>query len=84
MPLPADEGENRSPINFAKLSKRSLRLLFISSRVGAGQNDAPARRQKLILKLSVRSVIWFHRFLNASRFHRSYRKLGHEVLKILN
>src|SRR5262245_17709931 len=27
--LPADKSENRSPINLAKLGKRSLRLLFI-------------------------------------------------------
>src|SRR5215831_14347726 len=44
--LPADERENWSPVNFAQLGKRSLRLRFIRCRVRARQNDAPACRHE--------------------------------------
>ena len=43
MALPADEGENGSPVNFAKFGKGSVRFLFIRCRVRTRQNDAPAR-----------------------------------------
>jgi hypothetical protein len=33
--LAADESENRSPINFAKFGKGSVRLLFVASRICA-------------------------------------------------
>ena len=42
--LAADEGENRSPINFAKLGERFARLLLAAFRIRAGKNDAPPRR----------------------------------------
>jgi hypothetical protein len=34
--LAEDESENRSPINFAKFGKGSVRLLFVASRICAG------------------------------------------------
>src|SRR5262249_14385642 len=42
MALPADECENGSPVNFAKLGKGSVRFLFIRYRVRTRQYDAPA------------------------------------------
>ena len=42
MSLAADESEDWSPINFAKLRQCSLRLRVIASRVRTGQEDAPA------------------------------------------
>src|SRR5439155_15970763 len=51
--LAADESEDWSPVNFAKLGKCSLRLRVISSRVCAGQNDAPACRLELSIAVAV-------------------------------
>jgi hypothetical protein len=46
MAPPADESENRSPINFAKLGERFARLLLVASPIRAGKNHAPPRRHE--------------------------------------
>jgi hypothetical protein len=51
--LAADESENRSPISFAKFGKGSVRLLFVASRICAGQNHAPPRRYEAVRVASV-------------------------------
>ncbi len=48
MALPADESENRSPINFAKLGERFARLLLVATRIRAGKDDAPPCRHEAI------------------------------------
>jgi hypothetical protein len=58
--LSTDKRENWSPVNFAKLSNCGLRLLFIAAGVRAGQNDAPACRQKVAMTMAVKGGIWFH------------------------
>ena len=49
MALVADESENRSPINFAKLGERLARLLLVASRIRAGKDHAPPRRHEAIV-----------------------------------
>lgn len=61
--LPADKSENRPPVDFAKLGKRILRLLFIAAEIPARQNDAPACRHETVRKVAASRVVWFHRFL---------------------
>ena len=43
MATPADESEDRPPINFAKLAQRFARRFFVCARIDAGENHAPAR-----------------------------------------
>ena len=38
----ADEGENRSPVNLAKLAERIARRLSSGAALGARKNDTPA------------------------------------------
>jgi len=52
-PWRQNERENRSPINFTKFGKGSLRLLFVASRTRAGQDDAPPRRHEAIIAASL-------------------------------
>ena len=40
MAPPADESENRSPVNFAKLGERFARILRVASRIRAGKDHA--------------------------------------------
>src|SRR5437773_511698 len=40
MAPPADESENRSPVNFAKLGERFARTLRVASRIRAGKDHA--------------------------------------------
>ena len=48
MALPADESENRPPINFAKLGERFACPLLVASRIRAGKDHAPPRRHEAI------------------------------------
>ncbi len=52
MALPADESENRPPINFAKLGERFARLLLAAFRIRAGKNDAPPRCHEAVASLT--------------------------------
>lgn len=61
MPLPADEGEHWSPVNLAKFGNSCLRLLFISCRVRARQNDAPACGHEARLAEAVTGGLGVHR-----------------------
>ena len=61
MALPADEGENWSPVNLAKFGKCCLCLFFISFRIRAGQNDAPACRHEARLVEAVTGGFRSHR-----------------------
>ena len=59
--LAADESENWSPVNFAKLGQCSLRFRVIAFRVRAGQNDAPACSYELRMAVAVMGGVPFHR-----------------------
>jgi hypothetical protein len=50
--LTADESENGSPVNFAKLGKGSVRFLSIRCRVGTRKNDAPACCQEPSMRVA--------------------------------
>ena len=73
MALAADESENWSPVNFAKLRKCSLRLRVIASRVRAGQNDAPAGRLEVRITAAVMGGVRSHS-LSIISFERLLRK----------
>src|SRR5206468_6705353 len=60
--LAADEGENRSPINFAKRGQRGARLFLVVARIGTGKNHAPPRRHEAVGSLdSAWGALWFQR-----------------------
>jgi hypothetical protein len=46
--LAADEREDWPPIDFAKLSKRGVRLFFVTLGIRARQDDAPSRRHEAV------------------------------------
>ena len=50
--LVIDEGENRPPINFAKLGERFARLLLAAFQIRAGKNDAPPRSHEAVAALT--------------------------------
>ena len=71
MAKPADESENRSPINFAKLGERCARLLLVATRIRAGKNHAPPGRHKPIRSLDAAwGAVWFQR--RSASMVRSY------------
>jgi hypothetical protein len=46
--LAADEREDWPPIDFAKLGKGGMRLLFVTVRIRARQDDAPSGRHEAV------------------------------------
>jgi hypothetical protein len=61
MALAADESENWSPVNFAKLGQCSLRFRIIAPEVRTRQNDAPACCRELRMAAAVMGGVPFHR-----------------------
>lgn len=60
MALAADESENWSPVNFAKLSQRGLRFSIIAPEICTRQNDAPACCRELRVEGAVMGGFPFH------------------------
>ena len=67
--LAADESENRSPINFAKLGQRFVRLFLVAARIGTGKHHAPPGRCEAVRPLDPAwGVVWFQ---GGSKLHGS-------------
>jgi hypothetical protein len=62
MALAADESENWSPVNSAKLGQCSLRFRIIAPNVRTRQNDAPACCRELRVGTAVMGGVPFHRY----------------------
>jgi hypothetical protein len=60
MALAADESENWSPVNLAKLGQCSLRFRIVAPEICARQNDAPACCRELRMEGAVMGGIPFH------------------------
>ena len=77
--LAADEGENRSPINFAKRGQRGARLFLVVARIGTGKYHAPARRQEAVGPLGPAwGADWFQgRRLLHGRIYETSRKTSY-------